>query len=357
MESAITVLALGGFTVNRQELRHARPVQVIPLFGVMGPESLAFDADGGGPYTGVSDGRILKWEAEKLMWIDFAASHGHLSNKCRGSQDPQMEHVCGRPLGLKFNTETRELYVADAYLGLLKVGTNDTLATPIATQPQGLPFLFANGLDIMQHNGGIYFTYSSTRFQRREFMSAVISGDKTGKMMVYDPMKEKIQVLLDGLSFPNGLAISHDNSFILVAETSTCRILKYQLRTPSSKCFEVFAELPGFPDNIKRSPSGGYWVALHSKRRRILKWLLSQPGFGELLLRIPFDVQRFGSFISSFSGQAMAIRLGENGEVLEVLEGLGGRKIRFISEVEEHNGILWFGSVLNPFVGLYKLHL
>lgn len=37
---------------------------------VQGPESIAFDSHGRGPYTGVADGRILFWNG--LSWIDFA---------------------------------------------------------------------------------------------------------------------------------------------------------------------------------------------------------------------------------------------------------------------------------------------
>jgi hypothetical protein len=39
---------------------------------VLGPESIAFDPTGHGPYTGVSNGRILKWQGESLGWSDFA---------------------------------------------------------------------------------------------------------------------------------------------------------------------------------------------------------------------------------------------------------------------------------------------
>nr|CAD1817215.1 unnamed protein product [Ananas comosus var. bracteatus] len=176
-------------------------------------------------------------------------------DKCRGSQDPKREHECGRPLGLQFNERTGELYVADAYLGLRVVvdpdgeGKDKSNATrPIATQAQGLPFRFTNSLDIDQDSGVIYFTDSSTRFQRREFMSAVISRDKTGRLMKYDPKKkEEIQVLADGLSFPNGLALSKNGSFLLIAETTTCRILRYWLRKPhaATPTLEVVAQLPG----------------------------------------------------------------------------------------------------------------
>jgi len=46
--------------------------KVVNLTGASGPESIAFDPAGEGPYVGVSDGRILKWRGEPLGWSDFA---------------------------------------------------------------------------------------------------------------------------------------------------------------------------------------------------------------------------------------------------------------------------------------------
>lgn len=37
---------------------------------VQGPESIAFDPLGRGPYTGVADGRVLFWDGQS--WTDFA---------------------------------------------------------------------------------------------------------------------------------------------------------------------------------------------------------------------------------------------------------------------------------------------
>lgn len=48
--------------------------EIISLVGATGPESLAFDPNGGGPYTGVADGRILKWEGHGKGWVNFANS-------------------------------------------------------------------------------------------------------------------------------------------------------------------------------------------------------------------------------------------------------------------------------------------
>ena len=76
------------------------------------------------------------------------------------------EHICGRPLGLRFDKNTGDLYIADAYLGLFKVGPEGGLATSLVTEAEGVPLRFTNDLDI-DDEGNIYFTDSSSKYQRR----------------------------------------------------------------------------------------------------------------------------------------------------------------------------------------------
>ncbi|KAL0919277.1 hypothetical protein M5K25_011363 [Dendrobium thyrsiflorum] len=191
-----------------------------------------------------------------------------------------------------------------------------------------------------------------------EFLSAIITGDNTGRLMQYDPTTQKTQILLSNLSFPNGIALSSDGSFLLIAESTNCRILRYWLQNSS---FEVFFQLPGFPDNIRRSPRGGFWVALHSRRSTLEKWLLSLPWIKKAFF---YGSNLFPS--SSINGVilfskrmtnkgAMAMRLDEDGKIIEVLENPGERKMVFISEVHEMNDSLWIGSVLMPFLWRYKI--
>jgi hypothetical protein len=44
---------------------------------IQGPESMAFDPLGRGPYTGVADGRILFYDGQK--WTDFAYTSSNRS--------------------------------------------------------------------------------------------------------------------------------------------------------------------------------------------------------------------------------------------------------------------------------------
>ena len=48
--------------------------KVYNLPSAAGPESFTFDCKGEGPYTGVSDGRIFKYEGYKKGWVEFAVT-------------------------------------------------------------------------------------------------------------------------------------------------------------------------------------------------------------------------------------------------------------------------------------------
>jgi hypothetical protein len=46
--------------------------QILLTPDFIGPESLAFDHHGRGPYTGVADGRIMLWNEQRKEWKEFA---------------------------------------------------------------------------------------------------------------------------------------------------------------------------------------------------------------------------------------------------------------------------------------------
>ncbi|KAF5737647.1 strictosidine synthase family protein [Tripterygium wilfordii] len=352
-----------GFSFHEEEGCHihtgkprARDVEVVPIVDAVGPESFAFDPFDEGPFTGVSNGRIIKWQENERRWIDFAATSPQRSG-CDGPHDhDRTEHICGRPLGLRFNENTGDLYIADAYMGLLVVGPEGGLANRISTRVQEVPFRFTNALDIDQNSGEIYFTDSSTQYQRRNFISVILSGDKTGRLMKYDPETQQVTILLNNLSFPNGVALSEDGNFVVFAETTTCNILKYWLKTSKAGTVEVIATMPGFPDNIKRSPRGGFWVGIHSKRTSFFEWVVSNNWIGNLVLKLPINVMRVHSILSKFGEKSgMGVRLSEKGEILElfVFEDESGKRVESISEVfERKDGKLWIGSINMGFAGL-----
>nr|DAD36701.1 TPA_asm: hypothetical protein HUJ06_007342 [Nelumbo nucifera] len=301
--------------------------------GTTGPESLAFDCRGEGPYVGISDGRIIKWNG--FVWTNYVITSRFRRNYiCDGSNDPRLENICGRPLGLQFNMKTCDLYVADAYYGLIVVGPEQKIPMQLATSAEGIPFYFTNGLDIDQRMGIVYFTDSSTKYQRRDYAGSILSGDKTGRLMRYDPRNREVTVLLTGLAFANGVAISDDGSFVLVTETGTGRILRFWLQGGRAMTSDLFIQLPGQPDNIKTNARGEFWVAVN-----------------------PFEGgPRFMPNTSSMSiTNSQAMRINKYGIVLEVFTGTNGNALAAVSEAQERNENLWIGSVVFSYVGVYRV--
>ncbi|CAN1332897.1 Protein STRICTOSIDINE SYNTHASE-LIKE 10 [Linum perenne] len=288
--------------------------------GVAGPESLAFDCKGQGPYVGVSDGRVLK---------DRAA--------CDGKSDPSLEPKCGRPLGLKFNPITCDLYIADAYFGLMATGPNGGLALKmVSSSSDGVPFKFTNGLDIDSVTGVVYFTDSSLVYQRKDKLQIVLTNDQTGRLFSYDPKTRNLTLLAVKLSFPNGVAMSKDNSYLVVALTSDSQIMYYPLNLgfPSPQVRLTIrvltTPLPAFPDNIRRSAIGidQFWVGLNTNMKEV-------NGHDDDLLPDP-----------------VAVKLNNHGNTVETVDGGGGDDLDSVSEVvEDGNGGLWFGSVTKNYVG------
>jgi hypothetical protein len=107
------------------------------------------------------------WYILTILRIGFERSEKLCARGVDSTTSKQWKHekLCGRPLGLRFHKESGNLYIADAYYGLLVVGPEGGLATPLATHLGGDPILFANDLDIHK-NGSIFFTDTSKRYDR-----------------------------------------------------------------------------------------------------------------------------------------------------------------------------------------------
>ncbi|CAN1178622.1 Protein STRICTOSIDINE SYNTHASE-LIKE 10 [Linum perenne] len=158
---------------------------------------------------------------------------------CDNTSDPNLGPICGYPLGLAYDGFTGQLFVIDAYYGLMTVGPDPgMLATPLAT-------------DLLSRT--IYFTDSSTNFEIRNSMQAIDSNDTTGRLMQYNINTGQVTMLASGLGFPSGVAVSSDGSYILVSETSLNMTTKFWRTGPMANTSEPFITNIVQPRNIRRT--------------------------------------------------------------------------------------------------------
>ncbi|KAK8770329.1 hypothetical protein V5799_013214 [Amblyomma americanum] len=223
----------------------------------VGPESL--EAHEGSIYTGVIGGQILRLTGTKVTPVV------KFGKACEGPWD---EGICGRPLGLRFDKQGR-LYVADAYSGISIVDVTKGFVTPLV--PAGIdldghPLTFVNDV-VIDGDGNVFFTETSTKWPLNKIVYSVLEHENSGRVLMYDAKTKRTHILLEDLYCPNGIELGPDGDSIIIAELSMKRLLRYYYRGAHKGDLDVFADnLPGDPDNIRRTPRGGYWVAFASGR-------------------------------------------------------------------------------------------
>ncbi|KAK2852907.1 hypothetical protein Q7C36_008108 [Tachysurus vachellii] len=315
---------------------------------LIGPESIANIGDI--LYTGTADGKIVKIDGRKISVV------ATLGKPPCGS--PEQEHVCGRPLGIKVGPNGT-LFVADAYLGLFEVNpvTGETTHLVSTKKPIGGRRLsFVNDLDVTQDGKKVYFTDSSSRWHRRDFMKLIMEATADGRVLEYDTETKEVAVMMDNLRFPNGIILLPDEESVLVAETTMARIRRIHVAGLNKGGMDTFIEnLPGFPDNLRRSSSGGYWVAMSAIRPNpgfsMLDFLSQRPWIKNLIFKL-FSQETLLKFVPRYS---LVVELQDGGTCVRSFHDPHGTVAAYISEAHEHNGYLYLGSFRSPY--LCKLDL
>ncbi|KAE8773222.1 Strictosidine synthase 1 [Hordeum vulgare] len=162
-------------------------------------------------------------------------------------------------------------------------------------------------------------------YQRSEHEMVTRTGDSTGRLMSYDPHTSDVTVLQAGMTYPNGVALSADRSHLVVASTGPCKLLRHWINGVNAGTSEPFADLPGYPDNVRPDMKGGYWVALHREKNEL-----------------PFGR----------GSHRLAVRVGNDGRIVEEMRG--SKMVRPTEIMERPNGKIYLGSVELPYVGVVK---
>lgn len=314
-------LGLTGSFEKNTRLAAARRV---PVPG-QGPEDVVVDATGRVVY-GLVDGRIMNSATD-------------------GSDHRLIADTGGRPLGIEIHPDGR-LVVCDAQRGLLAVV--DGRVEVLADGFEGVPFRFTNNAAIGD-DGSIYFSDSSQRFGLEHYRADIIEHSNTGRLFRRHP-DGSLEVLMDGLSFANGVALSSDGSSVFVAETGEYRISRRHLAGPQAGSMEVLVEnLPGIPDNLTSTPAGTIWAAMFTPRNKPLDALLPRSRLRALVAKLPDRVQpqpvRYGFVVGFDEG---------TGAVTHNLQDPSGGYAP-ITSAREHEGQLWLGSLTEPAVATISL--
>ncbi|MDZ7600213.1 MAG: SMP-30/gluconolactonase/LRE family protein [Hoeflea sp.] len=302
-----------------------------------GPEDVILDRDGN-LYCGNRDGRILKLSGPDHSDISVVAKIG------------------GRPLGLAFDPEGR-IVACVAGMGLLRVTLDgvvelltDQTGRSLLSVQDDTSIRMADDLDIAP-DGTIYFTDATKRYDIDNWGLDLLEGRPNGRLLSYDPRTRKTRTVCDNLVFPNGVCVSHDGKYLLVASTWGCSILIFDLANLSSGPRIFLDGLPGYPDNINRSSDGGYWIALAGMRNAILDQAMKYPGLRQRMTkRVPPTNWLFGNL--NIGG---VLKIDGGGRIVDALWDAPDGPLYMITSMREHEGALYLGGVTNDKIGRLEL--
>lgn len=322
-----------GYVGPHARNRRLTALRTIAIAPEVGPEHIAFGPDGK-LYTGTLSGAILRMNPD-------------------GTGIETLVNTGGRPLGMEFDAAGR-LLVADAFRGLLAVGVDrsvSVLADHVGTEP----IAFADAV-VIATNGRILFTDATQRFPARSWgtfdaaLLDIMEHSCTGRVLEYRPATRAVHVLMSGLCFANGLALSDDQSQVYISETGEYRIWKVDVNASgldararagdaALRQAQVFASnLPGFPDNLTRGASGRIWTGMTKPRSALVDALCDWPLLRAMSLRLPRALWP----VPPDYGHVVAF--DASGRVVADLQDPAGR-IAQTSGVTEHDGRLYIQSL------------
>jgi len=311
----------GEFSVNN----HLTPLEKISLDGSEGPEAIALSPQG-------------------LLF--FSLLNGDIKYLNKQGKVQHYINTKGRPLGIAFDSEG-SLIIADAFRGLLKVNAEQQLETLVA-EVDGIEVNYANDLDI-NSNGLIYFSDASTKFHAKKYgtyQASLLDINEhagNGRLIEYNPQTGQSKVLADGFNFANGVALSHDQKWILLNETGSYRVLKIGVSTENYQQQQILIDnLPSFPDNLSRGISqfdkNLYWLGLVSPRSAILDKVSDSPFLRKIIQRLPAFIR------PKAKPYGHVIAINDQGEVVYNLQD-PSKKYGYNTGALIHNDTLYISSL------------
>ncbi|MDC0254369.1 SMP-30/gluconolactonase/LRE family protein [Bacteriovoracales bacterium] len=288
-----------------------------------GPEDIAIDKLGR-VYVGLKDGRIIRHDRSKKEIKVLAKTEG-------------------RPLGLHLDHD-ENLIVADAIKGLLKIDSSGKI-TLLFSKFNGKEMPFLDDVT-MGKDGTLYFTQASAKYSLSDHTKDFLYHMGTGKVFSLKP-SGKVELLMEGLHFANGIAVDSKQEYLLINETGKYRVWKYDLKTGNKKV--ILENLPGFPDGISSNGKGIFWLALIDKRDVLLDKILPFPFIRSILLLLP-------TFLNPpRPKQGLVLGIDETGKILYDFQDPEGKVFPAVTSIQQFGDDLYLGSLRNKFYGVFSL--
>lgn len=164
------------------------------------------------------------------------------------SNTEEIFHVGANITAIAQGSSDENLFIAVPSRGVLKIAANcaEVLTNSVSDDESVLEDL----VDLAVSSDGRVFIADNDR-------------RGGGRILCFEPVKRTTSILLQGLNFVTGVALSPKEDYIVVAESYKCRLLRFWVKGVNTNKLDVFAaRLPG-PPSCLSSSEVGFWVHLN----------------------------------------------------------------------------------------------
>jgi sugar lactone lactonase YvrE len=198
--------------------------------------------------TGLMFGESPRWHDERL-WFSDMGTHEVVAVDLEGNSEV-IAHVPAMPMGLGWLPDGPLLIVSSLDGRLLRRQPDGSLGTH--ADLTGLADHAWSDM-VVDGRGNAYIGNIGFDFPGGEFATGIVA--------VVTPDGSARQVA-DGVSFANGMAVTPDNSTLILAESYANRLTAFDISADGSLSNRrVWAELDGYPDGICLDADDAVWYA------------------------------------------------------------------------------------------------
>lgn len=213
-------------------------------------------------------------------------------------------------------------------------------------------------------NQGVYFTVGSTRHNAADWVRDLMECNREGLLGHWIPGRDP-QCWLRDLAFPNGVLTEDDGRHLVITESWTHSVSRYQVKGSSLGEKQALIEnLPGYPSRISAAGGGGYWLAVFAMRTQLVELVLHDQAFKQDMMRslapelwIRPALASTGSHLEPLQmggvrklgirkawapprSYGLVLRVDDNGEVADSMHSRVGGHCHGVTAAREINGRL-----------------
>ncbi|WZY87758.1 hypothetical protein YC2023_044493 [Brassica napus] len=196
----------------------------------------------------------------------------------------------------------------------MKVGPEGGLAELVVDQAEGRKVMFANPMDIDEEDDVFYFNDSSDKYHS-------------------DTIRRRKRPRLSW-------------TILVSCESATGLVHRYWIKGPKAGTHDIFAKVPGYPDNIRLTPTGDFWIGIHCKKNLLGRLVVNNQWLGKLVEKT-VKLELLIGLVNGFKPHGVAVKIsGETGEIVEILEDKEGKTMQYFEAKPEKTKLLMKNSYM-----------